>query len=199
MHSVTHRLRELSSRLDRGDLDTSGYLAEFCRVVVEGVGCDRASVWLFGHGGGRRRLRCLAMYDRPQDRMVEVEDMVDGEVGAYFDHLLRDGTVVATHAREHPSTVAFLDDYLRPHDVHSVLDACVSINGQVVGTFCCEQTGAPRSWSPQQIEALKALSRRGSLPLLKALRAALDKATEPWHDASSPLRLITQIQTFDGP
>ena len=191
------RLQEITSRLERGDLDAAGFLHEFCRFLTAHVGCMRAGVWLFGDGERGRLLHCLAMYDCRTDSMVDASDMVASEVKAYFDHLLRDGVVVASDARRHPATVEFLEEYLLPQDVHSILDACFSINGQVWGTFCCEQTGAPLAWTPQQVRALRSVAARSSLTLLKAFDTAYDTAPAPlWH-GSSPQRLITLIQELD--
>lgn len=197
MDAASQRLQEITGRLDRGELDAAGFLEAFCRFLTDHVGCNRAGIWLFGEGECGRLLRCIALYDRRVDAMVDAADLVASEVGAYFEHLLRDGIVVARDARRHPATVAFLEGYLLPQDVHSLLDTCFAINGQLWGTFCCEQTGAPMEWSPQQIRALRSVAARASLSLLKAFDNAYDTAPAPLWDSSSPQRLITRIQEFD--
>jgi GAF domain-containing protein len=197
MDAIPVRLQEITSRLDRGEIDAAGFLEAFCRFLTDHIGCNRAGIWLFGEGRRGRMLRSVALYDRRADAMVNAADLVASEMATYFEHLLRDGIVVARDARSDPATIGILDAYLLPEDVHSILDTCFSINGQLWGTFCCEQTGAPIDWSPKQIRALRSVASRASLSLLKAFDNAYDTAPAPLWDSSSPQRLITRIQEFD--
>ena len=132
------------------------------------------------------------------DRMVRATDMISAEVGPYFDALLRDGCVVAPDARSHPATVGFLEEYLLPLDVHSVLDVCFSVNGRLFGTFSCEQVGAPVAWTQRQLQALRQIGARASLSLMHAAASAagLDTAPAALWESSAPNRL-TQPAPFD--
>jgi GAF domain-containing protein len=197
MDAAARRLQDISGRLDRGELDAAGFLEEFCRFLADHIGCTRTSVWLMADDARGQVLRCVALYDRRRDAMVEATDMVASEVGPYFDHLLRDGLVEAPDARHHPATAGFLEEYLLPQDVQSILDCSFSVNGQLWGAFCCEQTGAPVTWTPKQVRALRSVAARASLSLLQAFQSAYDTAPAPLWDSSSPQRLITRIQEFD--
>jgi GAF domain-containing protein len=197
MDAASQRLQEITGRLARGELDAAGFLEAFCRFLTDHVGCNCAGIWLFGDSERGRTLRCIALYDRRADAMVDAGDLVVGEVAAYFEHLLRNGIIVASDARRHPATAGFLEGYLLPRDVHSRLDTCIAINGRLRGTFCCEQTGAPTEWSPQQIGALRSVAARASLSLLKAFDNAYDTAPAPLWDSSSPQSLLTRPQDLD--
>ena len=176
MDAVPALLQEISGRLERGETDAAGFLDAFCRFLADQIGCARAGVWAFTTTDHGRVLRCLAMYDRRSDTIVGATDMDPAEVGVYFEHLLRDGVIVADDAATHPATVGFADDYLVPNDVRSILDACFTVNGRLIGAFACEHTGMAMYWSPRQVRRLRAIAARASLVLLKAARSPRDTA-----------------------
>lgn len=176
MYSPPGALLLLSRRLDRGEIGGDQFLEQSTRALTQAVGCDRAGIWLFVDPPRRRLLRCLAMHDATLGRRVTATDM-DGTVdGAYFDELTANGIVSAEHARSHPALRPFLDDYLLPNDVHSVLDTLISLNGVPVGIFSCEQVGSPKPWTGRQLQLLRAVGPRMALSLVKATSRAMDTA-----------------------
>ena len=81
----------------------------------------------------------MAMYDRRLDRIVGAADIYNADSGPYFRDAGARGLRGRPDARHHPATVGFLDNYLLPLDLHSLLDVCFSINGVPFGSFSCEQ------------------------------------------------------------
>lgn len=191
-------IQEICGRLERGEFDPPQFLEAFSRALARLIGCSRAGVWVFVRTAEGRALRCLAMYDRAADRVVPVTDMVGESVDPYFDRLLADGIVNAPDARHHPATAVFLDEYLLPLDVHSVLDICFSVNGVLFGVFSCEQTGAPLTWSQRQVQLLRQVSARASLTLLHAATAHVDTQPGALWEPSSPNRLLTMPVPLDS-
>lgn len=185
-------LQHLCGRLDRGEIDSALFLESFTTELAARIGCSRAGVWVFADDAASgRMLRCLAMYDAVQQRMVSAPAIALAEVAAYFAALERDGCVVAPDARTHPALLAFVDGYLRPLDVHSVLDVCFSANGRLFGAFSCEQVGAPVAWTQRQLQALRQIGARASLSLVHAAQVAAQTDTTPgalW-SSSTPDRL----------
>jgi GAF domain-containing protein len=190
-------LQQLVGRLESGEIGAPAFLEGLTRLLASQIGCTRAGIWVFADRPGGVALRCLALYDRRLDAMVEATDMLASDVGPYFEHLLRDGLVVAPDARSHPATIGFTREYLDPLDVRSILDTCFMVNGQLFGTFCCEQTGARLDWTPQQVRLLRSLAARASLALLKACDPARDTAPAPLWESGMTARLTTLIQEFD--
>jgi GAF domain-containing protein len=181
-------IQEICSRLDRGEIDRRQFLETFTREMAELIGCSRAGVWMFVNTAAGRSLRCMAMFDRVQDRMVDVTDIETQGAEPYFEALLRDGCVVAPDARHHPATRLFLDEYLTPLDIHSLLDVSFSVNGVVFGIFSCEQVGAPMKWTQRQLQWLRQIGSRASLTLLN-VAAAQDTQMDGMWEPSTPSRL----------
>lgn len=189
-------IQEICSRLDRGEIDRTQFLETFTREMAELIGCSRAGVWLFADTAAGRSLRCMAMFDRVQDRMVDVTNIEMLGAEPYFEALLRDGCVVAPDARHHPATRLFAEGYLLPLDIHSLLDVTFSVNGVVFGIFSCEQVGAPAKWTQRQLQWLRQIGSRASLTLLNAA-AARDTQLDGMWEPSSPSRLRTLHAPLD--
>lgn len=190
-------IQEICGRLDRGEIDRDQFFDQLTRAVADLIGCTRCGVWVFVDTTEGRALRCMAMYDRRLDRIVGAADIYNADSGPYFDTLVREGCVVASDARHHPATVGFLDDYLTPLDLHSLLDVCFSINGVPFGSFSCEEAGAPLSWTQRQVQMLRQVGSRASLALLHAATATPDTQPAALWEPSSPNRLLTMPAPLD--
>lgn len=185
-------IQDICGRLDRGEIDRDQFFDQLTRAIADLIGCTRAGVWIFVDTAEGRALRCMAMYDRRVDRIVGATDMLNAATGPYFDRLLADGCVIAPDARHDPATAHFLDDYLLPLDLHSVLDVCFSVNGVLFGAFTCEQAGEPLLWSQRQVRLLRQVGSRASLALLHAATAHTDTHPGALWEPSSPNRLLTK-------
>jgi GAF domain-containing protein len=184
-------LHDVCARLDRGEIDRTQFLESFTRELAALIGCSRAGVWMYIDTVDGRALRCMAMYDRTRDHMVEATDMSTAYAQVYFDTLERDGAVVAPDARSDPTTRVFLDTYLLPLDIHSILDVSFSVNGVMFGIFSCEQVGQPVKWTQRQLQWLRQIGSRASLTLLNAATAQAETAMDPLWEPSTPNRLRT--------
>ena len=182
---------DLCGLLERNEIDGPQFFERFTRAMAAQIGCSRAGVWMFVDGERGRLLRCIAMYDTLLDRMVAVADIVSDKEGPYFEVLLRDDCVVAPDARTHPATACFMDDYLLPLDIHSLLDVCFSVNGVPFGTFSCEQVGGPMLWTQRQLQLLRQIGSRASLTLMHAATATVDTAPGALWESSGPNRFMT--------
>lgn len=190
-------IQEICGRLDRGETDRDQFFDQLTRTVADMIGCTRCGVWVFVDTAEGRALRCMAMYDRRLDRIVGAADIYNADSGPYFETLVREGCVVAPDARHHPATVGFLDDYLLPLDLHSLLDVCFSINGVPFGSFSCEQAGAALNWTQRQVQMLRQVGSRASLALLHAATATPDTQPAALWEPSSPNRLLTMPAPLD--
>jgi GAF domain-containing protein len=190
-------IQEICGRLDRGEIDRDQFFDQLTRAIADMIGCTRCGIWVFVDTAEGRALRCMAMYDRRLDRIVGAADIYNADSGPYIDTLVREGCVIASEARIHPATAGFLDHYLRPLDLHSLLDVCFSINGVPFGAFSCEQAGAPVQWTQRQASMLRQVGSRASLALLHAATAAPDTQPAALWEPSSPNRLLTMPAPLD--
>jgi GAF domain len=190
-------LQRIAGRLERGEIDSAQFLELFTRFVAAHIGCSRAGVWIFIETPAGRTLRCVAMYDAQADRMVRPDDLVNADVGAYFEALERDGAINAPDAQSHPALQGLLANYLVPLDVKSLLEVSFSVNGQVFGVYSCEQLGSPLAWTPRQLQSLRQIGSRASLSLMYSINSGVDTAPGALWETSNPNRLATMPLPLD--
>jgi len=185
-------LRQICGQLDRDEIDSRQFLELFTRGVAAEMGCSRTGVWvLVDSDDGGRALHNIALYDGVHDRMVTATDMASNELAAYFEALMRDGYVMASDARTNPATVGFLEEYLLPLDIYSLMDVAVSANGHMFGAFSCEQAGGTMNWTPRQLQRLRQIGAIASLTLVRAVHRQVDTAHGDLWETSTPNRLLT--------
>jgi len=191
------QLQEISGSLERGEIDGTRYLEQFTRLLAAQIGCTRATVRVFIDTHGGRALRSIAMYDAIQDRMVATEDLLRADSGAYFDRLLHDGCVVVSDTRTDPIVAPFRTIYLEPNCIRSVMDMCFAVNGELFGTFSCEQLNQPVEWTQRQVQTLRKLASRASLTLMHVVNVNVDTAPGALWETSTPNRLATMPIPLD--
>jgi hypothetical protein len=192
-------LQVISGRLERGEIDSAQYLEQLMRFVARQIGCSRAGLRLFVETAEGRALRCVAMFDAVQDRMVTAIDILIPADGLYLECLRRDGSVSASQALADPVTLGALRDYLQAGNVVSLMDMSFSVNGVLFGTFSCEQLDSPVDWTQRQLQALRKIASRASLTLMHVVNASVDTAPGALWESSTPNRLATMPMPLDPP
>lgn len=192
-------LQRICGLLDRGEIDRAQFLSLLCRQLVHTIGCSRAAVRMLVQTAGGAALHCIAMHDAADGAPLVIPDMCSADPTPYFEPLLRDGCVVASDALHDPVTAPFLDSYLTPLNVHSLLDVGFSVNGSLYGSFSCEQVGSPQEWTPHQLTLLRNIAARVSLTLMHAITAEIDTTPGALWEPSTPNRLMTMpLPLLDG-
>ncbi|MEP6874897.1 MAG: GAF domain-containing protein [Burkholderiales bacterium] len=164
----------LCTLLHSGEIARQTFIDECARLTCAAVGCSRSGLWVFSEGPSGRVLRCLGMYDRASEQMVQVEDRLQEDSGAYFSALQEAGNVVAIDAKSHPATRGFYEDGLRPQGVVSLMSAAFSLNGELFGAFTCSQVSEPARWTARQLTILTRIGSRATLALASASPHQLD-------------------------
>ncbi len=105
---------------------------------------DRVGIWLFDQQ--RTTLACRVLFrasagPRPANLTIKITDYP-----RYFAAICRQRVIAASRAAEHPETCEFADNYLRDHDVRSILDAPIHVGGELRGVVGHETVGRYREW-----------------------------------------------------
>jgi diguanylate cyclase (GGDEF)-like protein/PAS domain S-box-containing protein len=73
------------------------------------------------------------------------------EFPVYFEALHNGRSIDAQDAQHDLRTREWTKPYLLAHDIHSLLDACICVDGRVLGVLRLEQTGQTRIWQNDEI------------------------------------------------
>jgi PAS domain S-box-containing protein len=135
---------------------------------------DRVSIWRYVDGGSA--LSCVELYERQTGRHSNGATLASRSYPAYFHALLTSDVIAADHADEDPRTLEFVDDYLRPLGISSMLDVPIRIAGLRAGVLCHEHVGSPRRWTADEKTFAVAIASLVSLTLETGQRLAAQRA-----------------------
>jgi len=74
---------------------------------------------------------------------------------------------------------------------------CFAVNGELFGTFSCEQLNQPLEWTQRQVQMLRKLASRASLTLMHVVTGNVDTAPGALWETSTPNRLATMPMPLD--
>jgi signal transduction histidine kinase/CheY-like chemotaxis protein len=132
-----------SATLNSGDWDAA--LKEICSVTSKSLGVSRVSIWLFDTE--RSKIVCQMLYKLAENEFESGLEILATANPNYFTALNQNRVISASRAFEHPDTREFLNTYLKPLNIYSMLDAPIRVSGVVHGTVCFEQQGEARLWT----------------------------------------------------
>ncbi|MCP4254310.1 MAG: PAS domain S-box protein [Candidatus Scalindua sp.] len=123
------------------ELTTKG-LAELLNV-------QRVSVWLLDD---TNNLICQKLY-KYQEALFSKGEVLSGErYHDYIKAIRNDYPIDAHNARTDLRTKEFLDDYLIPSNIYSMLDIPIKLKGKISGVLCLEQAEHIRHWQKDEID-----------------------------------------------
>lgn len=128
-------------------------LGEFCsKIISETINTCRSGFWLYNEN--KLELNCDKLYIKREDRF-ESGIILDGTQYPDYINILHEAPyILANDARSNEATKCFLDSYLKPNNVFSLLDIPVFHNGKIVAVLCQEQTKRIRIWQKSEINFL---------------------------------------------
>jgi diguanylate cyclase (GGDEF)-like protein/PAS domain S-box-containing protein len=124
----------------------------FDNILKENAGVlkvERVGVWIYNneHTEIESKASCI-------EGKISREEIIlkANKFPLYFKALSDNGFISADNARTDPRTKEFLDDYLIPLGITSMLDVPIRLDGEVIGIICHEHVGEGRAWSVEDID-----------------------------------------------
>lgn len=172
-----------SEAVDAGRVDEA--FARITEAAAAGLGCARASVWLYSDD--ETAIACHDLFQQTdQSHGAKGFTLTSKDYPGYFAALAEDRTIAADDCRRHPATREFTDGYLVPLGITSMLEAPIRRGGRLIGVLCNEHVGPVRSFGQEDqsfaanvadyvTRALEAAGRREATEALAAHAAALEE------------------------
>lgn len=132
--------------VDGTDLKTA--MHEITETAARTLSVERVSVWVYSEN--RSKIKCLDLFELSMERHSESGDLLAKDYPLYFKALEENRVIDAHDARYDPRTSEFLETYLDPNGITSMLDAPIRREGQVLGVVCHEHVGPVRQWSVEE-------------------------------------------------
>lgn len=135
--------------------DISGGARVLVKQIVDSMDSDMASIWLYD--SERDSIVLQQLYSKPENKFHQGNLLHKKDFPAYFDALDDDQVIVADDAETHPATSCFLEAYLKPLGVKSMLDVPIWFRGRTIGVICIENL-SPRVWKKEEVNFSRILS-----------------------------------------
>ena len=129
------------------------------KILLKGtITLDTSRVSLWRYDALNKTLICESIYLRNKEKFEAGLVLSQHDLPEYFKTILLEDIIVADNAREFKGTSEFTDAYLVPNDIYSMLDVPLVFDGKLYGVICCEQEGAARTWTAEDIIFAKSLA-----------------------------------------
>jgi GAF domain-containing protein len=149
------RVMALAKQVMDGSLGAEAFYQQLTLTLAEEMGSTRASLWVYPNALLRNSIQCLQLYDRTDAAWSAGSVLKEDDFGPYFEAMRKDNLIVASDARQHPTTDCFTEIYFAPLGIYSLLDVGINLGGQPWGLFCCENTTDILDWTPDHVDYLR--------------------------------------------
>jgi PAS domain S-box-containing protein len=147
------RQLEAAGAVSMSEALLAGDVRELAREITEAaaevVGVDRANVWLFN--ADETELRCIDDYRASSGVHAEGAVLAEAQYANEFAALKSSRYVAANDPYTDPRTTGYVEGYLKPLGITSLLDALIQISGKHLGLLCLEHVGRPHHWEQDEI------------------------------------------------
>jgi PAS domain S-box-containing protein/putative nucleotidyltransferase with HDIG domain len=169
-----HAIWELSASKDILEGTVDAVARQITEIAARATGVARANVWLFNDA--EDELRCIDLYEARAGRHSSGMVLREHEFMNEFQALKQAPYVDANEPFTDPRTRGYVEGYIRPLGITSMLDTVVAVSGKHIGLLCLEHVGQPHEWQPDEITFAARLADKLAVTL--ALRLARDAEAE---------------------
>ena len=169
-------MREFNAELDRlmrerfySSKTTQEFLVEAARTACRVLEVQRISVWTYVQN--KQAIRCECLFDGENQPDGEGMLLYKKDFPSYFKAISMSRIVSAKQAQTDPRTSEFTETYLKPLNIHSMLDAHIPSSTEVRGVVCCESVGQSRAWTSDESAFTASLAELVGLALERAERS----------------------------
>lgn len=168
-----HLQLDALGRVTASDALVAGRFETLAREVTElaaaaTCGAERANVWLFNDD--ETELRCIDLYEATPRQHSAGATLAEAQFQNEFRALKSAPFVNADDALTDPRTVGYVDAYLKPLGITSMLDAVIETSDRHLGLLCIEHVGKPHHWEPDEIAFASRLADKLGLCLANSHR-----------------------------
>jgi signal transduction histidine kinase/ActR/RegA family two-component response regulator len=153
-----------------GDFDEA--VKVFCETVSHTLDVERVGIWLFDFESDiltsqNLYIRTVAVHS------IEAAMKISSH-SSYITALKTDRPLDAPDAQNDERCNEFVDEYLKPLDISSLLDTVFRIRGEMKGVICYEHVGPMRHWEDDEISFAREIAEQ----MVQTINNAEQRAAE---------------------
>jgi len=144
--SLTIENLSKSRKIRDGQINEAIY--EILESSSRAMQVTRVNAWLFDNE--KTQIQCIGNFDARENKLVAQSALPRIAMPLYFNLFETEKIIITRDAFNEPKTAELYDFYLKPHDIQSLMDVPVRIEGEMIGVICFENVGSPREWTLQE-------------------------------------------------
>jgi PAS domain S-box-containing protein len=164
-------------------------------VAAEAIDVERVGVWMFSKD--KTLLICNDLFERTGRRHTHGMVLQAGNYPAYISALGRESRVSVSDARNDMRTKEFTEGYMVPADIYSMLDAIISIGGDIAGVVCIEHTGNMREWESDEEAFVSMLASLAVEIIIRDERKKAEEALKHNEELLAGAQHIAKLGSFE--
>jgi PAS domain S-box-containing protein len=125
------------------------FARELTEAVARVAGVERANVWLFNEA--ETELRCIDSFEATPKRHTAGAVLAEMQYANEFHALKSARYVDASDPLTDPRTAGYVEGYVKPLGITSMLDAVIQVSGRHLGLLCLEHVGKAHRWEQDEI------------------------------------------------
>lgn len=156
----------VSPQLATGDVQ--GLALQLNKNAAKAVEVERVSLWLFN--ADATELRCADLYELSSDHHSSGAVLLQNEYKDVFEALRTAKYIDANEPLTDPRTTGYLEGYLKPLRITSMLDAVIREGNRNIGVLCFEHVEKKHNWEPDEISFICQLADQIAIAVLNCER-----------------------------
>lgn len=161
----------LDEAVSAGEVENA--MQAIAEVAAEALEVERVGIWLLDES--RKKLVCRDIFTRGKGEHSKDKTLDAEKYPRYFKALESGRAVDAHDALNDPRTSEFIEGYLLPHGITSMLDAAIRLSGEIVGVVCHEHWGEDRRWTDDEITFAGGIADTAAQALLNSKRQEAER------------------------
>ncbi len=161
-----------SNALLSGDVESLAH--EITELGAGAMGCERVNVWWFDES--EADLTCIDLFEATAKRHSSGAVLHESEYGLEFRTLKAAKYVDANDPLTDPRTAGYIETYVKPIGITSMLDVAVQTSTRTFGLICFEHVGKPHIWEKDEIAFASQLADKFVLAITNKRRLSAEQA-----------------------
>lgn len=204
--SLTIENLSKSRKIRDGQINEAIY--EILESSSRAMQVTRVNAWLFDKE--KTQIQCIGNFDARENKLVPQTALPRIAMPIYFNLFETEKIIITRDTLTETKTAELYEFYLKPHDIQSLMDVPVRIEGEMIGVICFENVGAPREWTLQEQKYGLVAAQMLSLTIeshnkqlaKKALEVALEEQTillqEVNHRVKNNLSIVASLMNLQS-
>lgn len=162
-------------------------LVQILALVAKNVDVNRISYWTYEN----EILTCENLFLQNKNKYESGFVLHKKNYPSYFNAIENEIQIVSSDVYKSEETKEFCIDYFPKHEIKSLLDTPININGKLIGVFCLESDTKIKQWDSEDINFVRSIADIITLSIETQKRIDAEKKLSYKNDILSVITKIT--------